>query len=1222
MNSKPLLPVVLFTIVAAASAQTARLARDGTEPGAELRSGRPVRFADPDTAHGAARRAAGIPGPIADGVAWLEGDQNGDGSWGSSLQMIVTSTGVDALSAAVPESPALPPAADWLSEQDAANHEFLARQLLALAQIPGFEDAAADLAAALLAVRNPPITNTALPNWPEGGWGLAPGFETDCLTTALALWGLENAGLKGGFAVISEPIAVGATNLHVWQIPSNATKVRIQIIITGPTVRLRMKQGSPPTVADPFFSLAPNVNWLITFPDNGVPFTPGTNFISIQNMGIAGSYTMTASYQTPAIDTRSLAEALNYLRQAQNVDGGWGLQRGLTTDFYTTLHVTLGLLRYQDYDFGTDLADAVAYIEGQQLGDGSFGLSGTPVPYVTALGALALIRSDAYPFSTAIGDAIAALLAQQEMDGSWDQQAYDTALAILTLSDHNQAPVAHAGAPQSVPDGNNDCVAMVTLNGSASSDIDGTIVSYAWESAGEPLATGVMPMVTLPVGNNLIQLTVTDDGGKTASALVTVSVVGSGTPSNVCSCCHVDFNCDPTAAPSCELLGGTPIPGACAPEACCLPDATCEMIDPRCCMVAGGTVLDGQACTAPESCCLADGSCETLDPLCCNELGGTPQGVADACFLTELCCLPDGSCADLAPACCLDQGGAPQGEAVVCANNDGDGFCDAGDGDDDNDGVADAADPMPFNPDVCGDSDGDTCDDCAVGADDFGPLPDADPANDGLNTDTDVLCDAGDFDDDNDGRVDIVDPQPLNPDVCGDNDADTCDDCAVGTDDLGSLPDANPANDGPDGDGDGLCDAGDPCPADNPNDSDGDGVCNSKDICPGFDDAIDPDEDGFPSGCDNCPNEANPAQADCDRDGIGDVCAISSGMSDDDDGNGIPDNCEAPLCPSGAFAECADADEDGIRDDNCLWWACNVGVCEDTAVAFADVGGQFGACTPDGTADGNDRFHALNCFSDQNTTGGAGYPCEPNPPTATNADAGGPFGRCCPDGVCDGNDAFHALNSFQGINACHCPANFQCPCPSPTQPPGNPVLCPPGPAPLTPPDSGGPLTLASARIKLHALSAAPRADEVKTSRVVIRSGATVEVQVILENALADLRGFQLHVAAGGGRRGSLQLVDMTIQERKDQVFANQSAWQAFNVRTQQLLAGLDSPGISTAPGAYLATLTFTASRDAAGTFRVDLLHDDSDPAQRTFLFPTAPGQRIEVLTTPAVIDVR
>ena len=76
-------------------------------------------------------------------------------------------------------------------------------------------------------------------------------------------------------------------------------------------------------------------------------------------------------------------------------------------------------------------------------------------------------------------------------------------------------------------------------------------------------------------------------------------------------------------------------------------------------------------------------------------------------------------------------------------DNDGDGVPDETDDDDDNDGVLDIQDSEPLDPDVCQDLDGDTCDDCAIGTDDFGPLPDNDPANDGPDADEDGICDPG-----------------------------------------------------------------------------------------------------------------------------------------------------------------------------------------------------------------------------------------------------------------------------------------------------------------------------------------------------------------------------------------------------------------------------------------------------------------------------------------------
>ncbi|MCP4141352.1 MAG: hypothetical protein GY755_13895, partial [Chloroflexi bacterium] len=77
-------------------------------------------------------------------------------------------------------------------------------------------------------------------------------------------------------------------------------------------------------------------------------------------------------------------------------------------------------------------------------------------------------------------------------------------------------------------------------------------------------------------------------------------------------------------------------------------------------------------------------------------------------------------------------------------DTDGDGSSDLCDADDDNDGVDDGDDTAPLDPTICEDIDGDSCDDCAVGVDGFGPLADNDQANDGPDADGDGLCDAGD----------------------------------------------------------------------------------------------------------------------------------------------------------------------------------------------------------------------------------------------------------------------------------------------------------------------------------------------------------------------------------------------------------------------------------------------------------------------------------------------
>lgn len=53
----------------------------------------------------------------------------------------------------------------------------------------------------------------------------------------------------------------------------------------------------------------------------------------------------------------------------------------------------------------------------------------------------------------------------------------------------------------------------------------------------------------------------------------------------------------------------------------------------------------------------------------------------------------------------------------------------------------------------------------------------------------------------------------------------------------------------------------------------------------------DEDDDGVPDLCDNC-DLYNPGQADCQPNGVGDVCDIDYGTSPDENENGVPDECE------------------------------------------------------------------------------------------------------------------------------------------------------------------------------------------------------------------------------------------------------------------------------------------------------------------------------------------
>jgi K319L-like, PKD domain len=90
----------------------------------------------------------------------------------------------------------------------------------------------------------------------------------------------------------------------------------------------------------------------------------------------------------------------------------------------------------------------------------------------------------------------------------------------------NHLPIANAGPDQIVNAAANG-MAAVDLDGSASSDPDSDPLTFVW--AGPfGLVTGSQAQVTLPVGDSVLQLTVDDGKGGSASANVTVAVRATG----------------------------------------------------------------------------------------------------------------------------------------------------------------------------------------------------------------------------------------------------------------------------------------------------------------------------------------------------------------------------------------------------------------------------------------------------------------------------------------------------------------------------------------------------------------------------------------------------------------------------------------------------------------------------------------------------------------------
>jgi O-glycosyl hydrolase len=89
---------------------------------------------------------------------------------------------------------------------------------------------------------------------------------------------------------------------------------------------------------------------------------------------------------------------------------------------------------------------------------------------------------------------------------------------------YNVAPVANAGPDQVLFDDDKNGLETVTLDGSGSSDSDGSITNYSWSLEDKQISWGESPSLDLPTGEHSIILTVTDNDGATHADTVAITI--------------------------------------------------------------------------------------------------------------------------------------------------------------------------------------------------------------------------------------------------------------------------------------------------------------------------------------------------------------------------------------------------------------------------------------------------------------------------------------------------------------------------------------------------------------------------------------------------------------------------------------------------------------------------------------------------------------------------
>lgn len=457
------------------------------------------------------------------GLDYLLAHQNTDGSWGPGGGAGGYDTSAALAALALFGQTSTPSGAygrglGQLGGGNAAARNFdeLSRRIVARAGAG--ENVAADLTT-LTNGQNLAVIDSASAAYPGRGWGLAEGFGSTPLDTALALRALQAAGRNGGLSVVGETVAAGATSpAHAFTVPAGSTNLLLRVRARTASFRYRITY---PGGGSSFIDFAAGTSPV----DVTMPAGSGVLSLTGQNLsGVSGKYSAEVGFTGPdGFDYFRVATPLSLLGVAQNPDGGWGVMAGEDSHWLATTE-TLRALGLAGGSFVSPAtATASAWLLAHQNGDGGFSAAaGASTAYETALAMLAL--RDASP-GTSLANASVWMRTGQLPNGSWDNNPGVTALAVQAL---RLPPVMTAIPNQTV----SSPTAFATINlDNFVTDPDHADNLIAWTATGQSVLTvnivSRVATITYPAATSAsepITFTATDPDGYTASRTATFTV--------------------------------------------------------------------------------------------------------------------------------------------------------------------------------------------------------------------------------------------------------------------------------------------------------------------------------------------------------------------------------------------------------------------------------------------------------------------------------------------------------------------------------------------------------------------------------------------------------------------------------------------------------------------------------------------------------------------------